>query len=136
MSYLAAEALQKAVFSALVADVALHDLVGGHVFDTGPAGAAPALYVQLGPEAVRARSDASGDVARHDVVVSVVSNADAFAGAKAAAARVSEVLYNADLTLERGRLVQIAFRRATAKRVRGAAGRQIELTFRALIDVS
>ena len=67
--------------------------------------------------------------------MSAVTTRSGFAAAKAAAARVSEVLDGARLTLDRGRLVSLTFRDARATRDRGARTRRVDLTFRARIDI-
>ena len=124
--------LQAAIFARLRADAALAALVGPHVLDALPPGAPPSLYVALGPETIRDRSDATGQGAEHDLVVSVVTDGAGFAGAKAAAGAVSDALVGADLALSRGRLVFLRFLRAQA--VRSNAARRIDLTFRARVE--
>lgn len=132
MSYAAAAALQKAVFGALQASGDLHNVVDGAVFDQPPSGSVPALYVTLGPEKVSDRSDGTAHGARHEFVVSVVSESGGFGAAKTVAALISDLLQGADLTLERGELVGLHFIKATARRVSGI--RRIDLTFRARVD--
>ncbi|PYE85717.1 DUF3168 domain-containing protein [Pseudoroseicyclus aestuarii] len=134
MSYGAGEALQGAVYQRLPGWPALTDLVGGAIYDAVPAGALPALYVALGPDLARDRSDISGSGAEHEFTVSVVTEAAGFAGAKAVAAAVSDALVGADLALARGRLVALGFYRAKAQRIDGGARRRIELSFRARVD--
>jgi hypothetical protein len=133
MSYASAAALQEAVFAALTADASVAALSGGAVFDAMPPGAVPSLYVSLGPEQARQRADATADGALHDVSVLVVSSAAGFGAAKALAVAVSDALDGAALTLARGRLVALHFRRAQAKR--DGDSRRIELWFRARIDL-
>lgn len=132
MSYGITAALQAAVYGALTGDAAVANLSGGAVYDALPQGAVPPLYVTLGPETVRDASDKTGAGAVHDFPVTVVSEAAGFAGAKALAAAISDVLADADLVLARGRLVRMAFLRARARRVDG--GREIEVWFRARVD--
>ena len=134
MSYATSAALQKAVYAALGADVALQDELSGAVYDAMPQGTVPDVFVSLGPEAVKMRSDASGSGTQHDFTVSVVASAEGFSRAKIVAGRVSDVLNDADLVLERGRLVFMRFLKAVAKRNRGASGRRIDMIFRARID--
>ncbi len=136
MSYGAGAALQAAVYGRLSGDPALAALVGGAVFDATPPGPLPAIYVTLGPEVVRDRSDASHGGAEHEFTVEIVTQAAGFAGAKAAAAAVSDALVDADLALARGRLVRLDFWRARAARVGAGAMRQITLTFRAFVEDS
>jgi len=128
MSYGTSLALQKAVFSALAG------VVQAPVYDALPAGQLPSLYVLLGPEDVTARGDSTGEGARHDFVVSVVSDGAGFAAAKGVAVAVSDVLMDADFVLERGTLSAVRLLKASARRLDGGALRQIDLRFRALTD--
>lgn len=133
MSYGVSAALQAAVYQALTADAALGALVGGAIYDAVPAGVLPELYVTLGPEEVRDRSDKTGHGALHVFSVSVISTAAGFQAAKAAAGAVSDVLTGADLTLARGTLVRLDFGRARARLLKGDT-RRIDLTFHARVD--
>lgn len=137
MSYGVAAALQKAVYSQLAADPALAALIGTAVFDTAPSGPVPDTYVSLGPEDVRDRSDNSGQAAEHRFIVSVVSEAQGFAGAKAVAGAVTDALEAALPALDRGRVIGLWFERASARRT-GTAGRarRIDLRFRARVEDS
>jgi hypothetical protein len=132
MSYGITAALQTAVYNALYADAEVASLSGGAIYDALPRGSVPPLYVALGPENVRDASDKTGAGAVHDFPVTVVSEAAGFAGAKALAAAISDVLTGADLPLTRGRLVRMGFLRARARRIDGA--REIEVWFRARVD--
>ncbi len=134
MSYGVSAALQGAVYQTLVADVDLAALVGTDIYDAVPSGSVPALYVALGPEIVKDRSDKTGTGAMHQFTVSVVTEAAGFATAKTAAGAVSDALVDADLTLDRGHLVGLHFVRAKAMRVGTADERRIDLTFRALVQ--
>ncbi|AXI47041.1 DUF3168 domain-containing protein [Sulfitobacter sp. SK012] len=134
MSYAMASALQTAVFGALASDVALAGLVGTAIYDAVPSGALPEIYVRLGSETVTDASDATGAGAVHRFTVSVITANPGFASAKLAAAAVSDVLHNADLALNRGRLVSLRFDRATASRIDTASARQIDLRFRARVQ--
>ncbi|MBI1416684.1 MAG: DUF3168 domain-containing protein [Limimaricola sp.] len=134
MSYGVAAALQAAVFQRLSGWPALMALVGAEVHDALPSGPVPALYVALGPEVVRDRSDQTGHGAEHDFTVSVVTDMAGFAAAKEAAAAVSDALVDAPLTLERGRLIALNFHRAMAARAGGKDRRQITLHFRARVE--
>ena len=133
MSYGCSSALQGAVFQELANAAAVSALVGTAVFDAIPSGAVPSIYVALGPEKVRDASDTTGAGAWHDFVISVVSDSAGFAQAKLAAGAVSDTLADASLTLSRGRLVGLWFRRATAARVGTGDTRRIDLTFRARV---
>ncbi|MDT8326184.1 MAG: DUF3168 domain-containing protein [Roseovarius sp.] len=134
MSYAVAAALQKAVFQRLSADGDLAALVGGAIFDALPTGQVPQTYVTLGPEEVRDRSDATAGGAWHRFTVSVVTENAGFLAAKEVAGAVSDALVGADLTLARGRLSNLDFLRARARRETGGQVRRIDLTFRARVD--
>lgn len=134
MSYAMSAALQAAVYAHLQADPGLQALVGAAVYDAAPPGPAPELYVTLGPEDARDRSAADKGGARHDFVVSVVSDAAGFQTAKQAAGAVSDALAGAALTLTRGRLIGLHFLRARAIRIESGAKRQIDLRFRAHVE--
>lgn len=134
MSYGVAAALQTAVFQALSTDTALGALVGTDIYDALPSGTVPALYVALGPEIVRDRSDKTGAGAEHEFTVSIVTNAAGFSVAKQAASAVSDALVDAPLVLARGSLVALNFYRAKAVRVGTADERRIDVTFKASVQ--
>ena len=134
MSYASSAALQAAVYQHLSADAGLHALIGNAIYDALPSGTVPPLYVTLGSEEVRDRSDGSAGGAWHRFTVSVISEAAGFASAKLTAAAVSGALIGADLTLSVGHLVLLNFDRARARRESGGQLRRIDLTFRARID--
>lgn len=134
MSYAVAGALQSAVFVALRGDVTLAAVVGTAIYDAVPSGAVPPIYVRLGSEDVTDASDCSGAGAVHKFTVSVITINAGFAQAKAAAAAISDVLHDGDLTLSRGRLVSLRFEKARAARVEAAATRQIDLRFAARVQ--
>lgn len=135
MSYAAGAALQAAVYQRLMADAALAALIGPAVFDAVPQGPVPGTYVTFGPEEAREAGDLSGGGAEHRFVVSVVTDAPGFRGAKAVAGAVSDALAGAELVLARGRLVGLWFDRARARREERAGLRRIDLTFRARVEV-
>jgi len=134
MSYAVAAALQAAVFARVSGDAVVAGLVGDAVYDAAPPGVLPSLYVSLGPEVVRDRSDKTGAGAEHEFTVSVLSDAAGFAAAKAVAGAVSDALVDAEMTLARGRLVGLWFLRAKAARVGSGERRRIDLTFRARVE--
>lgn len=134
MSYGVSAALQGAIYQQLSNDVALTTLVGSHIYDALPSGSLPALYVTLGPEVVKDRSDKTGRGAWHEFVISIVTQSAGFASAKEAAGAVSDALVDADLTLSRGQLGAIFFHRARAARGGTADERRIDLTFRAMVQ--
>lgn len=133
MSYGVSAALQAAVYQRLTGDAALGALVGSAIYDALPSGTLPDLYVSLGPEEARDRSDKTGTAALHLFTVSVVSGAAGFQAAKQAAAAVSDALVDASLTLSRGTLVSLQFDRARAQRLSDGT-RRIDLRFRARVD--
>ncbi|SFT44957.1 DUF3168 domain-containing protein [Sedimentitalea nanhaiensis] len=137
MSYGMAAALQMAVYQRLMSDTNVSGIVGDAIYDALPPGEIPSLYVTLGPESVRDQSDQTGDGAMHLFTVSVVTDGASFVRAKGLAAAISDTLVDADLTLDRGRLVGVWFDRATARRT-GKAGRvrRIDLRFRARVEDS
>ena len=134
MSYAVSAALQEAIFDALIADTELDGLVGGAIFDAEPQGSLPSLYVTLGPETVRPRSDGTAGGAIHDFVISVVTEASGFSGAKIVAGRVSDILIDARLPLTRGTLIGCRLRKAKAARDDAGTRRRIDLTFSARVD--
>ncbi len=134
MSYGVSAALQSAVYDALADDTALSAVVGGAVFDAAPAGAVPETYVTLGPEDVSTRADSAGDVTSHRLIVSVVGTNAGFAALKTAAAAVTDALHGAALPLARGRLVDLAFHKARARKSDGNAVRRVDLWFRAIVE--
>ena len=134
MSYGAAAALQAAIYQALTGDAALGALVGTNIYDAIPSGSVPPLYVALGPELARDRSDKTGAGAEHEFTVAVVTDSAGFAEAKEAAAAVSDALVDADLALSRGALVSLNFYRAKAVRIGTADERRIDLTFKARVQ--
>lgn len=134
MSYGVGAALQEAVYTALQADVTLNALVGKDIYDQLPVGKVPALFVSLGPETVRDKSDKDGNGAEHRLMVSVIGDARGFAKVKAVAAAVNDVLVDADVSLSRGRLVYLRFDRAVAKRDGRKNMRRVDLRFVARVE--
>ena len=138
MSYQASVALQGAVYLALRTDPALAALIGDASYDAMPVAAPPGTYVSLGPEDVRDAGDMTAPGALHDFVVSVLSGTDeanGFGAVKEVAVAVSEALEEADITLDRGHLAGLWFLRARARRAENGAGRRVDMTFRARIDL-
>lgn len=132
MSYGVTQALQQAVYGALVADGTVTSIVGNAVHDALPPGPVPDLYISLGPERVRDRSDKTGRGAVHDFPVTVIGDGAGFTGMKALAAAISDALTDAELSLSRGELVTLNFLRARARHL--ADRREIEVWFRAYVD--
>jgi hypothetical protein len=131
MSYGVAAALQEALFDRLAA---LPELAGVPVVDALPKGQAAGTFVLLGTEEVRDLSDATGGGAEHRLVISVVSTAAGFLTAKGLAVAISDALAGAPMVLARGRLVGLAFLRASARRRDEGKVRRIDLTFRARVE--
>ncbi|QQA41239.1 DUF3168 domain-containing protein [Pelagovum pacificum] len=129
MSYATSAALQAALYQVLANDAALAAEVGSAVYDALPPGTLPDLYVTLGPETVRDRSDGSGAGALHRVTVSVVGTAAGFASVKAAAGAVSDALSGPPPALARGRIVYLNFHKAKAARIDTGDLRRIDLTY-------
>lgn len=131
MSYAAAAALQSAVFQALTAAPVLS---GVAIFDAVPP-SPPGTFVLVGPEEVKDASDKSGSGAEHQLMISVISDGSGFLTAKTVGGNIADVLQESTLTLSRGRLVSIAFQRASARRIDEGEVRRIDLTFRARIEL-
>jgi len=134
MSYDASGPLQAALYQHLSADPALSAQIGTALYDQVPAGTLPGTYVTLGPENARIRRDASGQIAVHDITISVYTDAGGFQGAKEVAATISTRLQDGDLALSNGRLLALDFTNARARLLRNGALRRIDLRFRARID--
>ena len=139
MSYHASAALQGAVYQALREDEALGELVGDAIYDAMPVSAPSGVYVALGPEDVSDAGDMTAPAARHDFVISVLSGADEGGGLharEAAAAAVTAALEQAALELDRGHVAGLWFLRGRARRADGGAGRRVDMTFRAAVDLA
>lgn len=135
MSYAATAALQEAVYAVLAGDATIAALTGGAVHDALPPGPVPSLHVALGPERVQDASDQTGRAARHDFAIVVSSDGAGFRDAKRVAAAVSDAILGAgpDLGQAPGRATTLSFLRARARRV--GDRREIEIWFRAFIDL-
>jgi hypothetical protein len=134
MSFLHSGALQTAIYTTLSADATLAALVGSHIYDAVPNGELVSNYVLLGEEKILNRGDFTGKASRHDVTISVVSNANGFSDAKLIAREICDILDENPLSLSDGNMRRIQFRSARARRNSGAMERRIDLVFRALID--
>lgn len=132
MSYAGAAALQAAVWARLDGEVALE---GVPVLDQWPKGGGKGTFVLIGPEEARDASDQTGGGAEHRLVVSVITDAAGFKGAKDVAVAVSDALTGAGLVLARGQLVGLWFVRAVARRLDDGGARRIDMTFRARVEV-
>lgn len=112
MSYVLSAELQKAVYQHLSSDPAVVSCIGDAIYDVPPTGHLADIYVLIGQEDVRDASDFSCSGAWHDLTISIVSNSAGFLAAKETAAVLNDALIDADLTLGRGHLVGIWFRKA------------------------
>jgi Protein of unknown function (DUF3168) len=130
MSYAGSAALQAAIFQRLATDPAL---AGVPVVDALPKGGGKGTFILLGPEEALDRSDQTGGGAEHRLTVSVITDAEGFAAAKAVAVKVSDRLVGASLSLSRGALVALHFRRAVARRLEAGEARRIDMEFRARV---
>ena len=133
MTYALSGALQAAVYDLLQGDPGLTALIGDAVFDAVPGGSLPETYVLLGQEMAKDASDPEGAGAEHRLTLSVVTSAPGFSTAKGCAAVISDLLHGAEPALGRGRVVDMAFLKATARRIDGASARRIDLQFRARV---
>lgn len=134
MTYALSAALQSAVYDILQNDAGLTALVGDAVYDAVPSGSLPETYVRLGSETALDASDISGAGAQHRFTVTVITSAPGFAHAKDVAAAICDALRDTRPNLTRGRVVDLFFHSASARRVDAAATRQIDLQFRALLS--
>jgi len=134
MSYGVSGPLQAAIYAHLQADAALGAIVGDAIYDALPEGTLPSLYVSLGAETVKDKSDQTGQGAEHEITISVITDQAGFSTAKAAAGAVSDALVDAALALSRGTLIAMNFYRAKAARVSTGDQRQIDVIFRARIE--
>lgn len=134
MSYGVSAALQAAIFEQLTGNAMVTALVGDDIFDAPPAGTPPDLYVSLGREDVRDRSDKDGAGAQHDLTISVVTETAGFQTAKTLAAAISDALAGPMPALERGHLISMRFLKAQARMDRSGGLRRIDINFRALVQ--
>ena len=88
----------------------------------------------IGSEDARDRSDQTGGMAAYRVTIGVVSDAEGFHQAKEIAGAVSDALHGASPALARGRIVNLRFERARARRMQAGQVRRIDLIFRILVD--
>lgn len=134
MSYSASAALQTALFGVLNA---ASSLSGAQVIDALPPGGGSGTFILIGPEEVTDRSDSTGRGAVHRFTLSVISTATGFLAAKQLAGAACDVLLSASPSLPAaaGRIVQITFEKAQARRLDDGSTRRIDMTFRARIEI-
>lgn len=134
MSYAIGASLQRAVFGRLVGEADIIEIVGPNIYDAVPAGTEPQVFVLIGEEVVRDRSTQTSDGAHHDFTVSVFADQQGFANSKKLAAIICDSLLGSGLTLDRGRVTALWFRRARTRRGRAPDRRRIDLQFRAHVE--
>lgn len=135
MSYALAGPLQTAVYQKISTDSGVTALAGSAIYDVPPDGSLPDLYVLVGQETVRDASDKTGFGAWHDMTISVVSSRSGFLAAKETAGAITDALHGVELSLSRGALVGMWFRRGSAARA-GDGQRRVNLIFRARVEDS
>lgn len=134
MTYAIGASLQRAVFARLVGEAEIIEIVGPNIYDAVPPGTEPDVFVLIGEEVVRDRSTKTSDGAYHDFTVSVFAKQQGFANSKVLAAIICDSLLVADLSLDRGRVTGLWFRRARTRRGRAPDRRRIDLQFRAHVE--
>lgn len=133
MSFAISEALQNAVYTALMDDTAVAALVGSDIYDAVPSGSLPRLYIALGEEKARDHSTKTASGALHDIAVDIHGDISGFQAAKELAGAVCDALIDADLALGRGVLTSLQFKFARARKGVNPDQRMINLTFRAFV---
>lgn len=134
MTYAVSAPLQIAIFGALSADARLSAAIGTALYDATPSGLVPDIYVVLGEEEVRDRSDKTGDGSWHDMTISVVTEVTSFRRAKEVAGLVADILDGPNPAMTRGRIVALWFLRAKARRTGKGDRRQIDLRYRVQVE--
>ena len=140
MTYALAWPLQKAIYELLSATPTLVSMVGDRIHDGAPQERVPGvengLSVVIGDDAAQDWSSSDGNGAQHLIGVAIIARERSFADAKAAAAAISDALLHEAISLERGRVVHVAFHSARTKREERDALRRIEMRFRVLVEDS
>ena len=134
MTYAIGASLQRAVFAHLAGEAEIIEMVGPNIYDAVPAGAEPEVFVLIGEEVALDRSTQTSAAAYHDFAVSVFADQHGFSTSKALAALICDSLLVADLSLDRGRVTGLWFRRARTRRGREPDRRRIDLQFRAHVE--
>lgn len=133
MSYATSAGLQAAIYDALQSDSTVSEATAGHIYDALPSGSLPSLYVVIGAEEARDRSDQGGNAALYLTTLSVITESAGFASAKQIAGAICDALLAAPLPLSRGRVTGRWFDRAVARALK-SGGREITLRFRLHVD--
>ncbi len=137
MTFSMSQSLQKAVYDALLADVALQGLVGANVFDDPlplENNKPPQDYITLGEERVKDASTSTSTGAIHDFTVVVNSAQAGFKNSKVIAGAVCDALQDAALPLARGELIYLRHLKSRATAGRPPLKRKISLIFRAFVE--
>lgn len=134
MTYALSAHLQTAIYDRLLADPAVTAELGADVYDAVPSGSVPALYAVIGEEKASERSDITSAGAEHEVKISVLTSDAGFSRAKRAAGAICDALVGAPLTLARGRVVGVTFRKAEAARDTSNSIRRVDLNFRIRVE--
>lgn len=134
MSYQFAHALQFVVYQTLLVHQPLTALVGTNIFDAVPTGTIAETYILVGEDKAVDRSDLTGQLARHDLTIQIVSSANGYSDAKRVAGAVCDALEAIQINLSTDNVRQVQFRSAHARRDTGAGERRIDLKYRALVD--
>lgn len=130
----AGRALQEAVFSALVADAELGDMIGGaKIFDSVPRNAA-APYVHLGEMVFRDWSTATERGAEINFAIAVWSRGEGRSEGFRIAERVVLLLHDVSLSLEGFRLVNLRHVATETARAEKPEGRRLVARFRAVVE--
>ena len=133
MSYATSAALQAAIFTALQSDAAVSEATGGHIYDALPSGSLPPIYVLIGAEEARDRSDQGEAAALYLMTLSVISDSAGFTAVKTAAGAICDALLAAPLPMTRGAVTGRWFDRALARGLK-SGGREVTLRFRLHVD--
>ncbi len=133
MSYATSSALQVEIYNILQSNTGVSSIVNGHVYDALPSGNLPGLYVLIGAEEARDRSDQTTAAVLYLLTLSIVSDSAGFADAKAAAGAVCDALLQTPAVLTRGVVVGRWFDRAVAKQLK-SGGREVRLRFRFYVE--
>ncbi|MEP5212656.1 DUF3168 domain-containing protein [Sulfitobacter pontiacus] len=133
MSYATSAALQAAIYTTLQSDSEVSASTAGHIYDAPPSGALPPIYVLIGTEEARDRSDQGTQAALYLMTLRVISDSAGFAGAKQVAGDICDALLSAPLILARGAVTGRWFDRAVARTLK-SGGREISLRFRIHVD--
>lgn len=138
MTYALSWPLQAGLYKAVCESPDCNQHLEGRVFDAAPPNQGQTLldeiYVTFGDEDVTDWSSSTTIGAVHTITVSVFAPRRGFAGAKQAAAAVSDAILTGDITLARGTVVNAQFIDAKTRREDGDTLRRIDLRFRITVQ--